>query len=438
MNSQSYSLFPKQMTSESIHIAPSAKRLTGSLRDVGYSFESAVADLVDNSITSGATEIRIEVLFAGRESTVTISDNGAGMDSATINESMRFGSRRSYGTGDLGRYGLGLKTASLSQCRRIEVHSKQSGKATEARALDLDFIEAVDGWFISDISDEHSNVQQPFLGDSGTTVMWKKLDRVLPAKSPEGGWARRRVEALPNRLSSYLSMVFHRYLAGENVRTVSICVNGEYLSAWDPFARSEPATKSLSPDRFEIESKGGSGIVKLQRYLLPTKSQFSTLAAYEEKSGPEKWNRQQGLYIYRANRLVQWGGWAGIRTPDEHTKFARVSLDFDTDLDEAFNINVAKMRVSIPGELKKMLARPVNELCILADAEYRKSESKANAPEEKAQDTQPAGDRSDSGFGVGLTLRTAAARTGNLDALNEIVAVIKTEMPEVAAYLGFD
>lgn len=426
------------MTAERIHIAPSAKRLTGSLRDVGYSFESAVADLVDNSITSGADEIKIDILFAGRDSTVSITDNGSGMDSETINESLRFGSRRSYGTGDLGRYGLGLKTASLSQCRRIEVHSKQLGGSPEARALDLDFIEAVDGWFISDISGQYEDEAPVALGDSGTTIMWKKLDRVLPAKSPDGGWARRRVEALPERLTSYLSMVFHRYLAGERVNPVSIQVNGESLTPWDPFARTEPATKALNPDRFEIESKGGSGFVTLQRYLLPTKSQFSSLAAYEELSGLEKWNRQQGLYIYRANRLVQWGGWAGIRTPDEHTKFARVALDFDTDLDEAFNINVAKMRVSIPGELKKMLARPVNELCILADAEYRRNEARPTAVQGPEEDAKSGGERSESGFGVGLTLRTAAARTGNLAALNEIVEVIKSEMPEVAAYLGFD
>lgn len=418
-------------------VSPSASRLTTSLRDVGYSFESAIADLVDNSITAGADQVDIRVKFDGKRSLVIISDNGNGMDSASLNESLRFGSRRNYATGDLGRYGLGLKTASLSQCKRIEVISRRLGESTEARALDLDFIEAMDDWLITDISDEEETREVSQSLDHGTIVVWKKLDRILPAKSPEGGWARRRVEALPHKLEIYLAMVFHRFLSGEADESLSISVNGKNLEAWDPFARREPATKELAPDEFEIENSETSGTVTLRRFLLPTRDEFSSPDAYEAQSGPEKWNRQQGLYIYRANRLVQWGGWAGIRTADEHTKFARASLDFDTDLDEAFNINVAKMRVSIPGELRKMISRPVNELCMSADSAYRRSENKpleANAEEESKQFTGSA----EAGATIGLSLRAAAARTGNLEALTSIMKLIDEEMPELARFLGFD
>lgn len=425
--------------SERIHVAPSARRLTGSLRDVGYSFESAVADIVDNSITSGAENISVRIVFDGKESFISISDDGLGMSGETLNEAMRFGSRRNYGNSDLGRYGLGLKTASLSQCRRIEVFSKEDGADPEGRALDLDFIEAIDGWYISDISSDWDSVVQVIENQShGTSVIWKHLDRVLPAKSPTGGWARRRIESLPEKLSQYLSMVFHRFLSGENTRRIEIRVNDTVVKPWDPFARDELNTRELPSDSFEIEHQAGCGVVQLRRFLLPTKSKFSTLEAYEALSGPDKWNRQQGLYVYRANRLVQWGGWAGVRTADEHTKFARAALDFDTDLDEAFNINVAKMRVSIPSELRKMIARPINELCIQADADYRKSE----APSQPTASTPNANPKSDAtnetGSSIGLTLRAAAARTGNLSALNQIMEMVRQEMPETAEYLGFD
>ncbi|WP_392399036.1 ATP-binding protein [Corynebacterium lehmanniae] len=424
----------------SLGIPPSARRLSESLRDVGYSLESAIADLVDNSIMAGASEVDISVVFDGRDSFIRIADNGAGMDSDALNEAMRFGSHREYGEGDLGRYGLGLKTASMSQCRRIEVFSRTATTETEARALDLDFIHATDDWLIYDISDEADGAQpDSFLGTPhGTTVVWKRLDRILPAKSPDGGWARRRIERIPEKLAPYLSMVFHRFLSGEAYRSLSISINGKPLEPWDPFVRNEEDSRELQADVFEIEKQAGSGQVKLRRFLLPTRDQFSSSDAYEQASGLDKWNRQQGLYIYRADRLVQWGGWAGIRTTDEHTKLARASLDFDTDLDETFNINVAKMRVTLPSELRKMIARPLNELCMQADAAYRRSQSRS-ALETTPPDPIPfsSGD-SETGESIGLSLRAAAARTGDFEALTRMMGLIKKEIPELAAFLGFD
>ena len=107
--------------------------------------------------------------------------------------------------------------------------------------------------------------------------------------------------------------------------------------------------------------------------MLPARDEFSSHEEFERYSGPLNWNRQQGIYIYRADRLVQWGGWNGIRGIDEHTKLARAALDFDTDLDSVFNINVAKMRVTLPPQIRQMLERPINELCSYADDRYRKA-----------------------------------------------------------------
>lgn len=423
-----------------VSVAPSARRLTTSLRDVGYSFESAVADLLDNSIAAGASKIQVTIVFEGAESTITIRDNGLGMDSDRIDEAMRFGSRRSYETGELGRYGLGLKTASLSQCRRLEVISSTNKNQIQARALDLDFIQAVDDWVALDLSDDSKTIEQSKLleGNPGTLVVWRKLDRLLPAKSPDGGWARRRILGLEAKLTRYLEMVFHRFLSGEAGTTVAIRVNETELTAWDPFVRAESATNELDRNEFEVEHGDSSGVVTLRRFLLPQRDDFSNREEFEKASGVEKWNKQQGLYIYRANRLVQWGGWNGLRTIDEHTKLARASLDFDTNLDDAFNINVAKMRVSLPSQLKKMLSRPVNELCISADAAYRKSNSKPISEENAEDSSSTSFGGTDSGQNIGIALRTAAARTGNFEALEAISKLLKEEMPELAKHLGFD
>ena len=157
---------------------------------------------------------------------------------------------------------------------------------------------------------------------------------------------------------------------------------------------------------------------RLQRFILPSRDQFSSPVQFEKLSGPLNWNRQQGVYIYRAGRLVQWGGWNGIRGIDEHTKLARAALDFDTDLDSVFNINVAKMRVTIPPQLRQMLERPINELCGQADDAYRKTSRRAarrTSPERSDIELprsrpEPGGRRSGRGRGAGTAGRCDAGR----------------------------
>lgn len=422
-----------------VSVAPSARRLTRSLRDIGYSFESAIADLVDNSITAGATKVQVVITFDGKASNIRIIDNGNGMTDEGIDEAMRFGSRRSYDAGELGRYGLGLKTATLSQAKRLEVVSlTRDAERPVARTLDLDYIDHTDRWEVLDAMDEPETTEAQALlkKGHGSVITWRKLDRLLPVKSPEGGWARRRIEGLAEKLSSHLSMVFHRFLEGVDGQKVVIEVNDDVLEPWDPFVRYEAQTQDYGVDEFEIEHDGITGKVRLQRFLLPTKDGFSSRDSFESASGPEKWNKQQGIYVYRANRLVQWGGWASIRTIDEHTKMARCALDFGTDLDEAFNINVAKMRVSLPTQLRKMLTRPVNELCIEADAAYRRSVRRAAEEREEEDLQRPAMGNSESGATIGIAIKSAAARTGNYDALKAITKLLREEMPEIADHLG--
>jgi hypothetical protein len=424
-----------------VDVTPSARRLTDSLRDIGYDFVAALADIVDNSVAAGATEVDVEIVFEGAQSYVLIADDGDGMTESELNEALRFGTRREYELGDLGRYGLGLKTASISQCRRLTVVSRRAltYRRLAAKTLDLDHIEATDRWEVIDpLTDSAAAKSLEWVADApGTVVVWQNLDRVLPERRPEGGWAKRRLEQLAGRSRDYLGMVFHRFLEGNALRdrALTITVNGEKAAPWNPFAPLEDHRVALPRQRFEVAVGNLYGHVSLQRYVLPPRSRFSSLAEFERMSGPLRWNRQQGLYIYRADRLIQHGGWCGIRAADEHTKFARAALDFQTDLDVLFQINVAKMRVSLPAEVRTLLERPIHELCHRADATYRKDAQQGIPPKAGVRSGEPAG-RSDAGV-IGTALMSAALDAGEHAAFIRIMDKLRSVSPEIAEGLGW-
>jgi len=430
---------------ERLVVKPSAARLTQSLRDIGYDFPAAAADIVDNSIAAGAHRVEIDIEFDGADSRVFIADDGAGMTPHGLTEALRYGTRRTYAQGELGRYGLGLKTASLSQCRCVTIVSRTRAATARitARMLDLDVVEDWDDWLVT-TPDRDRDVRRAMskLSDgAGTVVLWRDLDRVLPEKNPDGGWARRRFESLTSRVAEHLAMVFHRYLEGSAGDGLTITVNGEKVGPWNPFAPGEPAQQELPPLEFEIVVGRQAGLVRLNRYVLPSKDTFRDPEGFERLSGPLKWNRQQGLYAYRAGRLVQWGGWAGIRAIDEHTKLARAALSFDTDLDSAFNIDVAKMRITVPPQLRQMLEQPVNELCIRSDAAYRKTSTRFSETDANAgSDSAPTRERlpHETPPTAGLALRSAAMQAGEYSAFRKIVAALLDHAPDVAKSLGLD
>jgi hypothetical protein len=432
---------------KSAPITPSAARLTESLRDIGYDFPAAVADIVDNSVMAGASHIDVSVEFAGEDSYVVISDDGEGMTGNGLVEALRYGSRRSYGRSDLGRYGLGLKTASLSQCRSVTVVTcrRSAPGNVHIRMLDLDLIAEWDEWLVVEPLPEpvlRRSVER-LASEPGTVVIWRKLDRVLPEKRPDGGWARRRLDAMAAKTAEHLGVVFHRYLEGAEGHGLVITVNEHKVKPWNPFAPSETTTSELPPQRFEMSVGDVSGSVTLRRFVLPARDEFSSLEEFERYSGPLNWNRQQGIYIYRVGRLVQWGGWNGIRGIDEHTKLARAALEFDTDLDSVFNINVAKIRVTLPPQIRQMLNRPINELCAYADNRYRKASRHAgneqpqahtSQPDSRSAQASPVPARSD----VGLALRAAAMQAGEYEAFHRIVTVLAELAPGIASSLALD
>ena len=350
---------------------PSAKRLIKSLRDIGYDFSTAVADLVDNSIEAGASRVCINIGFYGNDSYVRISDNGKGMSPEELKEAMRYGSEREYQEEDLGKFGLGLKTASMSQCQRFSVASKTKSNTPDIPVFcwDLSHIEKTDKWEVLKLTDRDTVelITAPLVETSGTVVLWERLDRIIGFKQPEGDAAKKKLISMCRELEAYLAMVFHKFLAKEVPgKELELYFNDNPVQAWDPFARKEPATSTLSIVKIKLIHEGVQCVLTIQPYILPAKEEFSTPEAFERLSGPKKWNQQQGFYIYRANRMIQSGGWCGLRTQDEHTKLSRIELSFSPILDSAFKINVAKMRVQLPTLVKDEIDRAIKSAVSLA------------------------------------------------------------------------
>jgi hypothetical protein len=436
-------------------VVPSAWRTVASLRDVGYDTSHAIADIVDNSIAAGATRVDIVLKFEGADSWISIADNGEGMDSRTIVEAMRYGTEREYEKNDLGKFGFGLKTASTSQCRRMVVASRRATQRArmEVRCLDLDHIEATNAWeiLVLEREDRPDHATRPLLDHRGTVVLWQQLDRVLHYREPGSEWARRRLLTVAKEVQTHLAMVFHRFLSGDAPsRRLRIRVNGRRVEPWDPFCQEEEGTEALPAKDLTIASSDGLGFVRVRPYVLPRQVDFSGDSAWRSASGPSNWNRQQGFYIYRSHRMIQSGGWSRMRTADEHTKLARIALDFFPDLDSAFGINIAKASVTLPAELREQLEPIVTEATRKANQRYRaggrgtskgvgSKDSRKSATRVRVKDHGAAHGRLQEKEikGRRRAIEEAAETVGERRALRRIVGVLKVRDPDVAHDLGW-
>ena len=346
-----------------------------SLRGLPYDLPGAVAALVDNSLAAEAARVDVDLASDWRGAYVRIADDGLGMSERELDEAMRYGSARAYDLEDLGHYGLGLKTASLSQCRRLTVATRSTLRGrVRIRRWDLDRVAAQDSWVLERprVSDCRPELVEPLADRTGTVVLWEQLDRVLGERRLEGDAVRRRLHTASEEIGGHLSMAFHRFLAGDTPEPrLAITVNGQAREPWDPFARGEPMTERLPSQSLRLEYEGLVHHVRVQPYILPSQHHFSSPQAHEDAAGPNRWNRSQGLYIYRRDRLIQSGGWNRLRTLDEHTKLARISLDIPPEADGAFRTDVAKMRVGVPDDLRPQLRALIAGVVARAQEIYR-------------------------------------------------------------------
>ena len=337
-------------------VPPDAAPIIESLRAFGYSLATAVADLVDNSVSAGARHIWIQFDWSGSDSAISVTDDGAGMDEPSLVNAMRLGSRNPLevrAPHDLGRFGLGLKTASLSQCRRLTVRTKMAGAGAVTRCWDLDTIARTNEWRLLRGADAAA---EPYLHpleelERGTTILWQQLDRLTADQRADSDQQHQRFLAHIEDVRRHLGMVFHRLISGPGA--VRLHVNRRPVPPWDPFLETYPATHRLPKEALRL----GGARVGVRPFVLPHLSKL-TATQHSEAAGPRGWNAHQGFYIYRNHRLLVAGDWLGFGwVKQEHYKLARVAIDIPNSLDHDWQIDVTKSRATPPAALRDDLRR---------------------------------------------------------------------------------
>ena len=351
-------------------VPPNAPSLINSMCASGYDLESALADIIDNSISASASAVRITINEDGASSWIAVADDGSGMDEKTLVTAMTFGSinpEEPRAPDDLGRFGLGLKTASLSQCRRLTVLTRRPGGKVLVRCWDKDFVRQEKKWALlrkgltPHLEDRFK--KQLLAQKSGTIVLWEVLDRLGHDSRDSDIADRLKLEVA--RLVEHLSMVFHRHL--EEPGRLEILVGDVPVAPWDPFMRGEKATQILGEEHLELAGH----VVTVCPYVLPHVSKMNS-EAHRRGAGPRKWADQQGFYIYRNRRLLVAGSWLRLGfVKEEHNKLARIQLDFSNELDFAWDINVRKSRAVPPDALRDDLIRIARKARDVARSIYR-------------------------------------------------------------------
>lgn len=338
--------------------APEPAGLVASLSSLGYSLPAAVADLVDNSISAGASTVDVEFTWAGKDSWIAVADDGAGMTAEDLVTAMTVAARGPAATRsatDLGRFGVGLKSASFSQARQLSVATARSGE-WHVRTWDLDVVETSGQWRLLRGADEAtSELLERIRGtaDHGTVVLWRRLNGYhVGAVTVEDERTQKQFYAESARTESHLGMVFARFLTGG--RRLNLRVSGTPVVAWDPFLARHPSVQPLPVERLPL----GSGSVRVEAFVLPS-AQRLTPDEYEKAGGPRGWLDQQGFYVYRRNRLILAGDWLGQRglRREEKYNLARIAVDIPAETDVEWMVDVRKSSVVPPVALRSHLRR---------------------------------------------------------------------------------
>jgi len=345
--------------SESMYdiVEPRASAMIESLRAFGYNVQAAIADLIDNSISADAANVWLSFCWEGSNSHVSIRDDGLGMTEAQLIHAMRPGSQNPLEerkADDLGRFGLGLKTASFSQCRRLTVASRSKDHAIAIRRWDLDYVNQVDEWRLLRTPAESSAQKMNDLETTpcGTIVLWECLDRIVGEAKIDDQKAQDDFLKMMEVVENHLAMVFHRFL--EKRDHLKIWINHRLVDPWNPFLPDAQATQILPLETLTFKGE----TVRLQPYVLPHHSKID-LDTYNKAAGTNGWNAQQGFYVYRNERLLVAGDWLGLGgyRKDEHCKLARIQVDLPNSMDSDWNIDIKKSRARPPTQLKADLKR---------------------------------------------------------------------------------
>jgi hypothetical protein len=364
--------------SKFVDMSPDPKSHVKTLMRIGYTMSSAVADILDNSITAGSKRVDIYSPPGLDEPLISILDDGCGMGTDELIQNMQIGCKDpslERGDGDLGRFGSGMKTASFSQARRLTVVSKKEGSEAIAAVWDIDKIEETNSWCLEVLSAKEISSINGIKIDSSTTqgtqVIWENLaclQRGSHALDPDIELATRL-----STLREYLALHFHRFMDGKN--KVSFYLNRNKILPIDPFMSKSDGYQEGRSEK--LRCKGGH--IRIQTHVLPHFNKMDN-DAMKGLGGANGITQNQGLYIYRERRLINAGGWLGLAKNSQLGALARVQVDVPSSIDNEWSTDVKKSSLQLPlrvkKELRKFLSDPITRS--KRTHAYRGSVDKAN------------------------------------------------------------
>jgi len=334
-------------------IPPNASFFGEALRKYGYDFSSALADIIDNSITAQAT--CIEIQFLPSKDWLFIQDDGLGMSKSDLESAMVLGSGDPLATRDpkdLGRFGCGLKTASFSQARKLTVLSKKNNTISGAQ-WDLDHIRKSNGWKLGilspkEVTDYFDKYELSIKSKSGTIVFWENIDQMKGIGNERAADQNAKIDSA----KEHLRLTFHRFIS----KNLLIVVNGDELKPLDPFLKGKSVEHPLQQVPIEENSKE---YIELQGYTLPALNKLSQTQQDEVRLNDDL-NQAQGFYIYRGNRLIKYGGWLGLKKYQALTNLSRVRVDVPNSLDAEWNTDIKKTTMDPPPRVMLQLRKLLN------------------------------------------------------------------------------
>ncbi len=360
---------------------PNPEYLIKSIAEQGYSLETSLADLMDNSISANASRIEVLIDFESEPFRLFLSDNGDGMTEEELSLNMRFPScspEQSRTPIDLGRFGLGMKTASFSQTRKFTVLSRKKGSSQySGRTWDVDFLKE-NGWKIivnspneidelitqyQTLSIEYNKQFQDF--SASTIVIWSGLYKFENYLS-DSNRKRALQKEITEVTNDYLALVFHRFMEKDNA-PLKIRINNTHVIPFNPFPENEKDFRQIEPRQRPFEND----VIKIEGFVLPSR------AMKESQSGLNNWTTKhrglmdmEGLYIYRADRIILFGGWNGIIKKAPRLQLARLRVEVGNSVDHLLHLNVAKSQIVVPHELRNAFESYIEDLKYEAEREF--------------------------------------------------------------------
>lgn len=329
--------------------------LTKGLSKIGHSPSTAVADIIDNSIDAKAKNIDL-FFWDGKNPHVAFVDDGHGMNHEEILRAFNIKSTNitsAEGSAKLGKFGWGLKSASFSQCNKITVLSRKNNK-TNFKTMKSDFTIIENN--LMHIYNQYPTLEKIFqkrCSSTGTILIWEDLKDSLTgldtlSKNQHALFFRNGLS-----IAEDVSLHFHNFLSD-----INFFFNTRPLKKWDPFNSSNLNVKTFEKKTITLNNQD----IEIQGYLFPSEDEFETKEQFQDLGGKNGWFNSQGIYIYREQRLVNYGGWFGLYKgshpwqKEEKYNRCRFSLKYKSGLDESFITNVKKTDSTIPNSIRHQIA----------------------------------------------------------------------------------